>query len=243
MFDSLRQPKWIIAAVVVLVVSAVFVRLGFWQLTRLGERRTANEIGQTRLAADPEPLQDLLDGAGSDVGSLEYRWATVSGTWDVSEEVLIRSQVELGNAGFHVITPLVTADGSAVLVNRGWVPLTMDTTPVAGASPPSDRAEVEGWVHSTQLRPSFGPEEPEGEHDTFNRVDIDRIATQMPYPIAPVYLVVAGERSDQLPIPVDLPDFSDEGPHLSYAIQWFAFALVALVGFFFLARRRTGQGR
>lgn len=239
----LRQPKWVIAGVFVVLVAAVFVRLGLWQLERLQERRTNNEIGQMRLSADPEPLDSLLTVAGDDLDRLEYRAATASGVWDVEEEALIRSQVELGNAGFHVITPLLAEDGSAVLVNRGWVPLTMDTTPVAGASPPSREDSVEGWVHLTQLRPPLGAEEPGGDIDVFNRVDIARIASQMPYPLAPVYLVAMGERGDQLPIPVDPPDFSDEGPHLSYAIQWFSFAVIALVGFSFLARRRASQGK
>jgi surfeit locus 1 family protein len=214
-----------------------------WQLARLEERRSTNEIGQARISADPVPLIELLTTANGDLDSLEYRSVTVAGVWDVTEEVLIRSQVERGNAGFHVITPLLTDEGPAVLVNRGWVPLTLDTTPVDQASPPSAQAEVEGWVHLTQLRPPFGPEEPEGDLDVFNRVDIDRIASQMPYPVAPVYAVAVGESDEQLPIPDDPPDFTDEGPHLSYAIQWFAFAVIGLVGFFFLLRRKAAQGR
>ncbi|HEX6220326.1 MAG TPA: SURF1 family protein [Acidimicrobiia bacterium] len=242
MRSAYRQPKWIVAGVVVALAAALFVRLGFWQLSRLEDRRLANEITESRLAADPVPLNQLLGVEDDDLDSLEYRRATAVGEWDVTEEVLIRSQVELGNAGFHVITPLVVADGTAVLVNRGWVPLTLDDVPVEEASPPTGLVETGGWVHLTETRPPLGPEEPEGDLDVFNRVDIGRIGSQMPYPIAPVYLVAAGE-GDQLPIPVDPPDFSDEGPHLAYAIQWFGFAIVGLVGFYFLARRKGGQGR
>lgn len=240
---ALRQPKWVVAAVLVVLVAALFVRLGVWQLARLQERKTANEVGETHLTADPVPLDRLLAETGDDLASLEYRKVTATGRWDTAEEVLIRSQVELGTAGFHVITPLVGEDGSAVLVNRGWVPLAMDTPPVEEASPLHSEDQVEGWVHLTQLRPALGAEEPRGELDIFNRVDIDRIASQMPYPLAPVYVVAIGERGDQLPIPLHPPDFTDEGPHLSYAIQWFSFALIAIVGFFFLVRRKSGQGR
>lgn len=225
-----------------LLLAAVFVRLGLWQLSRLEERRSANETAEQRLTVDPVPLDLLLEEAGEDLESIEYRRAFGSGAWDISEEVLIRSQVELGNAGFHVITPLVGNDGTAVLVNRGWVPLTMDSTPVTEATPTSGEDAIEGWVQLTETRPPLGAEEPEGDLDVFNRVDIDRIGSQMPYPVAPVFLAAIGEEN-QLPIPVDPPDFANEGPHLAYAIQWFGFAVVGVVGFYFLARRKGGQPR
>lgn len=224
------------------LLATVFIRLGFWQLARLDERRTQNHVSQSRMAADPMPLQTLVSAAGEDTDSLQYHRTIVSGVYDTSQEVLIRSQVELGQAGFHVITPLVLDDGEALLVNRGWVPLTMDQPPVEVAPNPGN-VEVEGWVHLTETRPPLGQQEPEGHLDVFNRVDIDRISQQVDEPLLPVYVVVTGERDSTLPIPVKIPDFGDEGPHLSYAIQWFAFAAIALVGFFFLLRSRGGQSR
>lgn len=242
MLHTLRSPRWAVATAVVLLVTAVLVGLGLWQLDRLEQRRAENAIKQERLGFEQVPLDELLAEHPADVGGIEYRVATVSGAFDPSEEVLIRSQVELGQAGFHVITPLVTGDGVAVLVNRGWVPLAMDTPPVP-AEPPEGEIGVEGWVHLTQTRPPLGAEEPEGDLDVLNRVDIDRIETQVPYHLEPVYLVELGEGGDELPITVDPPDFTDEGPHLAYAIQWFGFALVGLVGFFFLLRRQSGSAK
>lgn len=240
MKPAFRQPRWIIAGSVVVLLAASFVRLGIWQLSRLDERQAANAVAEARLAADPAPLEELLAEAEGDLGALEYRRAIVFGQWDTSEEVLIRSQVELGTAGFHLITPLVGDGGEAVLVNRGWIPLTMDTPPV-GEAPPSHLADtVVGWIHLTETRPPLGAEEPEGEIDVFNRVDVARIGSQVPYELAPVYLVLVGE-GDSLPVPVDPPDFGDEGPHLAYAIQWFGFAVVGVVGFYFLARRKAGE--
>ena len=165
MQSILRQPKWIVAGVVVALLAALFVRLGFWQLSRLEERRAENSTAEARLADEPVPLADLLT---DDLRALEYRRAIVAGEWDQSNEVLIRSQVELGTAGFHVITPLLASDGEAVLVNRGWVPLTMDTPPIVEAAPQSRQVEIEGWVHLTETRPPLGAEEPEGELGVFN---------------------------------------------------------------------------
>ena len=235
MLDTLKRPRWAIATFVVLLVAVSFVGLGFWQLDRLGQRRAQNAVQESRLGMEATPLDVLL---GDDAEQIEYRVAIVEGEFDPSHEVLIRSQVELGQAGFHVVTPLVTEDGSAVLINRGWVPLVMDSPPVS-AAPVEGRVSVEGWVHLSQKRPPLGAEEPEGDLEVLNRVDVDRIGDQMPYELAPIYLVELGEGSEQLPIPVDLPDFADEGPHLAYAIQWFGFALVGVVGFSLLIRRQA----
>ena len=239
MLQALRQPKWIVAAVVIALLAGVFVRLGLWQLDRLEERRNTNAVGEERLSMEPVELDVLLDEI-EDLDEIEYRRATVAGRFETEDEVLIRSQVELGQAGFHVVTPLVTGGGKAVLVNRGWVPITMDTPPVEAAPDPG-RVVVEGWVHLTETRPALGQEEPQGDLEVLNRVDIDRIQQQTDYELAPVYLVAMGERDEDLPVRLDPPDFGDEGPHLAYAIQWFGFAAVAVVGFYFLLRRKGGE--
>jgi surfeit locus 1 family protein len=76
----------------------------------------------------------------------------------------------------------------------------------------------------------------------FNRVDVARIASQLPYEVAPVSLVSAEDQTHaELPTLDDVPDLDDEGPHLAYAVQWFGFAIVGVVGFFFLARRKGGS--
>jgi surfeit locus 1 family protein len=238
MLQTLRQPRWIILTVFVVVVAAVFIRLGIWQLDRLEERRELNAEVSSRLESEPVSLEDLLEEAAGDFDSIQYRRVLVDGVFDPDEEVLIRSQVELGQAGFHVITPLTSS--TSVLINRGWVPLTMDQPPV-DALPPVGETEVVGWVHLSEERPTLGREDPAGDVDVFNRVDVERIGEQLPYPVEPVYVVAMGE-SDRLPVIVDLPDVEDEGPHLAYAIQWFGFATVGLVGFYFLVRARGGKG-
>jgi surfeit locus 1 family protein len=116
----------------------------------------------------------------------------------------------------------------------------MDEPPV-GAGPAPGAQEVTGFVRLSATRPPLGAEEPEGHLGVMNRVDIERIGEQVTYSLAPVYVVAVGETEEQLPIPVDPPDFTDQGPHLAYAIQWFAFAVIGLVGFWSLLRRNRGQ--
>lgn len=237
MLPALRQPKWLVALVVVLALSALFVRLGFWQLERLEERRVENRSGSARFGADPVDLGTALADAGGDLERLRYRRVTVTGVFDAGNEMLIRSQVHLGQAGFHVITPLRRDEGQGVLVNRGWVPLTEDEPPV-DPPPPEGEVEVTGWVSLTQPRPPLGREDPPGNQQVLSRVDVGRIAEQLPYPLAPVYVVSLEEGSGGLPAPARPPDLGDEGPHLGYAIQWFGFAAIGVVGFYFLLRRK-----
>lgn len=235
----LLTPKWVTAHLLVLALAIVFVRLGMWQLDRLEERREQNQIGESRFGEDPLPLDLLIESAGGDIGSLVYRPAAARGEFDRGNEVLIRSQVHLGNAGFHVITPLVQSDGTAVLVNRGWIPLILDEVPVAEGAPPEGVVTVTGWVEESEERPALGPEDPEaGRLSTLNRVDVDRIQQQVDYALYPVYLVELAEDDGELPVPVDEPTFTDQGPHLAYAIQWFGFASIGVIGYYFLARKR-----
>ena len=144
-----------------------------------------------------------------------------------------------GQAGFDVVTPLVADDGTAVAVNRGWVPLEFDQVPVSRpASEGSDRGGSRPPVGASTNPNQAGP--------VLTRVDLDLISQQVGLDLAPVYIEIVGDPNPTvLPVVSPPPDFGDEGPHLTYAIQWFAFALVGAIGYGFLLRRairRSGDG-
>jgi surfeit locus 1 family protein len=235
---ALLTPRWIAATLVVVVVAIAFANLGFWQLRRLEERRLQNTISASRFQDASLEAEQLIPSMAGDAESLRWRRALATGEFRPEDEVLIRSQVQFGVAGFHVITPLVLSDGSAILVNRGWVPLELDQVPVTQAPPPSGTVTVEGWLEPTQVRRALGPADPDaGRLTAMNRIDVERIQEQVDVDLAPMYMVAMGEQSNQLPIPLDPPTFDDEGPHLAYAIQWFSFLLIGVVGYWFLVRR------
>lgn len=226
----------------VLVIAVVFVNLGLWQLRRLDERQLENAVAASRYEEPPEELSDLLTGAGDDVESLRYRRTILTGDYDPDNEILTRNQVYREQAGFHVVTPFITLEGTAVLVNRGWVPLDLDTPPIAEALPPDRTVKVSGWLSLTQLKPALGPTDAsDGVLQVMSRIDIGRIKEQVPYPLAPVYLIVDEEPTDQLPVPLSKPEFDDEGPHLAYAIQWFGFTAIGLIGYWFLIRENLSK--
>lgn len=241
---SLLTPRWIAAHLVVLAVVIGCVTLGLWQLDRLEDRRLENLVGESRFEVDPVDFELVATdpSAGTDPAALEFLRVRARGRFQSEHEVLIRSQVHRGTAGFHVLTPLLVRDGLAVLVNRGWVPLGFDQAPLERVPPPSGEVTVEGWLQPSQERRGLGPADPaQGRLTTLNRVDLDRVQEQVPFRLTPVYLVALGEDQGGLPVPVPPPDFDDEGPHLAYAVQWFGFALVGAVGYVFLIRRSLTQ--
>lgn len=234
--NQLTRPKWIAAHVAVVVVAFVFINLGLWQLRRLDEVQLENAIAESRNDSPPQDLWVLLNSAGEDVESLEYRRVSIVGEFDPAHQILTRNQVYRDTAGFHVVSPVIGTDGRAVLVNRGWVPLDADAPDKVPT--PTGNVTLQGWVRLSQLRPALGPVDPEGSIEVFSRVDIARIQEQTPYTLAPVYVVLdASAEQTDLPIALDRPEFNDEGPHLGYAIQWFGFTVIGLVGYGFLIKR------
>lgn len=240
--DDVRRlltPRWLVGHVFVAAVGVTCVILGFWQLDRLEERRVTNLVHAARFEEPPQSIDRLLQLAGDDIDSLEFRRATATGEYHPAEEVLIRSRVRDGIAGFGVITPLVDTDGSAVAVDRGWVPLEFDTVPVSAAPPPDGTITVTGVIRLSEQRGALGRDDSTAEEDaSFSRIDLDLLDTMVTAELEPVYLQELREGSPiDLPATAPPPDFDDEGPHLSYAIQWFSFAVVGAIGYGFLLRR------
>lgn len=245
------RPRWIAFSVLVAFVSVACVWLGFWQLSRLDERRASNAVLEARLARDPVPLEELRaalrpqQGVGVDPADYEYTRVTAAGTLTDRGRVLVRSQVVDGQAGVHAVYPMDLGDGTAVLVNVGWFPLDFPIGPVSEALGMPGEAALTGLVRADQERPVLGREEPPGLLETVARIDIDRIQQQVELPLLPFWMqLVEPDDPDRIPVPAPLPETGD-GPHLSYAVQWFSFGAVAVIGYVALMRRefRPGRGR
>jgi surfeit locus 1 family protein len=107
---------------------------------------------------------------------------------------------------------------------------------VESAAPPSGEVTVEGLARATQQRPIVGPTEPDGVLTVVARIDLDRLSEQFSN-LVPVWIQQTGSADGPLPIPLDVPATDDPGPHLPYAVQWYSFAMIGVVGFGFLMRR------
>ncbi len=240
----------LLGAVVVLAASAACIRLGIWQLDQLTQRRAFNQ--EVLLAKGMAPLSLP---AAEDLAGQEYRAVSAVGTYDFQDQIAIRNQFLNGEYGFHLITPLVfesnTAAGGpeAVLVDRGWIPAAGNGSPADWRKydgPPAVR--VNGVLRLPAEAPSFAglaeptPVQGNGRIDFWIFVDINGIRKQISYGLAPAY-IQKNPDGDSLQPPVAVAPTLDlsEGPHLGYAIQWFGFATLFVVGYPFYLHRREGR--
>ncbi|HVL32409.1 MAG TPA: SURF1 family protein [Actinomycetota bacterium] len=242
----MRSFRRALAHVLVFSLVVAFIGLGLWQIRRHGERRAANARITSRMSHPPAALDRLLAESRGDFERIRYRRARISGRFDISEEMVLLSRSFRGISGNHLVTPLVTEDGTAVLVDRGWVPLVVDEPGAEEALPPSGEVTVEGVVFPSQIRLRFGPLHPaSGDLEEIFRVDIPRLRPQLPYEVAPVFVLLQSQtppQSDRLPRPDVIPQ-PEAGPHIGYAIQWFAFAIILAAGYIVLLRAKRAAER
>jgi cytochrome oxidase assembly protein ShyY1 len=242
-YRFLRTPRWIAFHVLVVVLIVVMINLALWQLRRLHERQSFNEQVRTRTAAPAQPYDTVIPPGTTVDGARPQEWKTVTatGTFDTGAQVLIRNRSLDGAPGFHVVTALRRPDGTAVLVLRGWVPLaTSNSTIPEAPPPPAGTVTVTGRVRPTQNPGALAARDPAtGVLSTLARVDIPRIQQQTPYPVEPAYVEMTSSTpasATALPALVPLPTL-DDGPHLSYAVQWCIFSACAVIGWVLVVRK------
>ncbi len=226
--------------VLAVAAAALCIRLGFWQIRRLHDRRAFNAVVRSGFAAAPVPLDDLLpQGAAAD-DDLTFRRVSATGTYVGAGETLLYGRSNVESAGSDVLTPLRLDDGRAVIVDRGWVPADAPGPPVPAASPPGGAVTVQGI-----LIPFDEHSGGSGASDTIAKVDEGVLERRSGLSLVPMYLQLQTQSPAQtgtFPIPAPLPELS-EGPHRSYAIQWFAFATIALLGYAALVRGDISDSR
>ncbi len=259
---ALLTPTWLVGHALALAVVVAFSAFGAWQFDRHGQRSERNTLLAERLAAPhvslqqalalaaSEPARDDAAGVGSGLDPLDYRRVRVSGRFEPDYEVLRRPVSRDGVPGYHVVTPLLLADGSAVLVERGWVPQQFDQVPVEAAPPPAGTVTLDAWAFPGETPPT-GPlaalaprDPPQGSLTQVAYVDLERLAAQVPYPLQPLRLLL--EQAPGVPADGGLPRAPrppelTSGPHLGYALQWYSFVAITVVGYGALLRHRLRE--
>jgi surfeit locus 1 family protein len=230
----LSKTKLRLFVALAIAAAAICVRLGFWQLHRLAERRARNALIASRLdsaVVDPSALP-------RDTATARFRRVRVAGVPDYDHELIYASRTRLGSPGVNLLTPIRRpGTDTAILVNRGWVYSPDGST--IDASKWRDRDSV--FVGYAEELPSSGGASFASRPNVIARLSYDAVAKALPYPVSPIYVVaLAGADTSTAPNRIarlTVPPLG-EGPHMSYAIQWFGFALVALVGAAFVVRQK-----
>lgn len=227
--------RWILTTLLVFAGTALCARLGIWQLDRLDQRRAANAHFESVQAM---PTLELSGATAEDLTAQEYRAVTARGVYDFEHQVALRNRDREGVLGYHLLTPLVFSDGSAILVERGFIP-------AEGNAAPADwrrydqpgEVLVSGIIHLGQTEPGFGavsdPPHVEGQRlDFWVIVNLERIQLQVPHRLLPVFLQPDMDPADTIPpIAYQYQYEVTEGPHLGYAGQWFTFAALLFFGY------------
>jgi cytochrome oxidase assembly protein ShyY1 len=240
MYRFLFTPRWIAFHLLVVVAIVTMINLGFWQLRRLDERQAFNEAVSARIDVPPVPL---TGGALSPSLNRFAEWRSVeaTGTYLPEEAFVVVNRSEGGVAGDLVVTPMRLIDGRVLLVQRGFVPLGE-----AAAPAPAGAVDIVGRLRQFQERRRGQVSDPsEGELTEVQRIDFDRLAPQLPDRLVPMWVeLVSSEPAETgpFPQPVAVPDLG-EGPHLSYAVQWFIFAAAVAVGWVLALRKSINDRR
>jgi surfeit locus 1 family protein len=232
-----RHLSLILGSLVALVMILVLLGLGTWQMQRLhwkqaliAERTAALDAPAISLEASdltPDRLDQLAD----------YRRVSVTGSFLNDHEFYLASQVKGDLSGWHVITPLKLADGSAVLVDRGFVP--------DARKPPESRKDgllsgtltITGILHRPRKPGSFTPPN-EPANDVWYTIDPAAMAGAAGLATLPAIVIDAGKD----PVPGGYPVGGQtvlmlDNPHLQYAITWYGLAGLLLVTYLLYCRR------
>ena len=239
--------RWFLTTLLALAAVGVLIRLGIWQLDRLAQRREFNARVIAQQKADPFTLDS--QSVGADQLSMEYRAVVVTGKYDPAQQVVLRNQVWQNQPGVHLLTPLViSGTNRAVLVDRGWIPSEETAPDKRSKYDEPGIITVRGVLRRAQAKPDFGgvpdPLLAAGQTrlDAWNIVNLERISQQVSVPLLPAYIQQSPGSTQTAPPYRTEPQLDlTEGPHFSYALQWFAFAAILAIGYPVYVKRHAEQ--
>jgi len=230
-FGFLLSRRWALFAVAVALAAYAAWWLGEWQFGRLDDRKQDNAVIRTNESLAPAPVDDVLAVGDQPSREDEWRLVTATGTYDEASSVVVRYRTRDSAQGVDVVVPLVTADGTTLLVDRGFLATgsgRVDRTDLP--SPPAGEVEVTGWVRA------------DGTGDS-TRVDALSTRAISSQEIGPAidrdvfggWVELRSENGAPAADlqPVELPEL-DNGPHFFYGLQWWFFGVLAVFGFFYL---------
>lgn len=240
----MRRRDWVFLGLCLLLGLAC-LRLGIWPLDRRTERQARIATIRQRMKAAPLelPAADLPPDPA-------LRRAAAAGHFDDSLSVLLKNRAREGQPGFHLISPLILpGSDAALLVDRGWIPYGEGEHQDLSIYAIQDPVRLQGLLMPSQSEPRWAwlsdpvPAAGDPPLHAWRFLDSGAMEAQFPHPLLPFHLAQL-EPADGPTLPDPDLDLS-EGPHLSYAIQWFAFASIAFIGaglWVRRARRRNVEG-
>jgi cytochrome oxidase assembly protein ShyY1 len=240
-YRFLLSRQWVILTLIGLVLIPTMIELGFWQFHRHQHRVAQNTLIAKNLEAKPVPVTELTS-PGHTVPRADYwRQATATGTYDAAHEVVVRRRTSADDrVGFHVLTPLILADGRAVLINRGWIPAAADQRAFPSVPPaPKGTVTVTGRLKADETTKASGIKDLAGlPPRQVMLISSAQQAKALGRTVLGGYLEqTAPEPAGSSPELIPDPDHDSIGAHMAYAVQWWLFTAAVPVGWVILVRR------
>jgi len=223
----------LILSIVAISFAILCLALGGWQVRRLSARQAHNALLASRRFVPPI----ALDSLPTDTSAAHFRRVHLRGNYDYGNEIIFTLRGRNGSPGVNILTPLLrNGKDTAVLVNRGWVYSPDGTTVDLNRWREADTVNAVGFVETFPTQGPFPPPNP-ARPRAFRRLDRAALEKIAPYPIANYYVVLTDSSSSASAPPRVEPLPLDEGPHRAYAIQWFSFAAISIIGLVIFIRR------
>ena len=234
-YKFLFSSRWLGYFAMALVFAIACVALGNWQMNRRNavveniNKIQQNYSGTVVDYADVATDFDTLDPAK------EWTQVRLKGTYQTADERVVRNRPLNGTAGYEVLVPLTLENGDTVIIDRGWLPIGNKVSGHPDIIPQPEPGVVTVVARLKPAEPQLNRGAPEGQ---LASIQLNAYSAQLHYPIKTgAYGQLASETPAAASNPVPFPAPSiDEGSHLSYALQWIAFGILAFVGFGYAAR-------
>jgi cytochrome oxidase assembly protein ShyY1 len=229
--------RWSAYLALTVVFAVACGLLSWWQWARRAETAAENLRVEQNYDGEPVEIGAVLPSLGAWDDDDEWTRVALHGEYLVDEQLLVRNRVLGGRPGFEQLVPFRLDDGTVVVLDRGWLPLGEGTDSLPDAVPQPVDGEVEVIARLRGAEPELpGRTAPAGQ---ISSIDVATIVAGLGVDgYTGAYGVVASEdpAASEMPAAAPRPE-EDEGMHLSYALQWIAFGVLAFVGLFWAWRR------
>jgi cytochrome oxidase assembly protein ShyY1 len=238
MYRFLFSSKWLGYLLLAAIFAAACVFLGRWQMDRRAE--TLAEINRvvTNYSATPISFDQARDEFATLDPAKEWTQVELKGTYDPDGQRIVRNRPLNGQPGYEVVVPFKLQSGETVVIDRGWLPIGNKNPGSPDAIPAPPSGPVTAVVRLKPGEPQLDRGAPAGQ---LASIDLPTYADQLGYP---VLTGAYGQLATESPAPAEMPlpfpkPATEEGTHLSYSLQWFAFGVLMFVGFGYAARQQA----
>ncbi len=238
MYRFLFSSKWLGYLLLAAIFASACVFLGRWQMDRRAETLAEIDRVVTNYSATPIPFADAREQFNRLDPAMEWTQVELKGSYLADGQRVVRNRPLNGQPGYEVVVPFRLATGETVVVDRGWLPIGNRNPGSPDSVPKPPAGEVTAVVRLKHPEPELQRGAPEGQ---LASIDLAAYSAQLPYPLLTgAYGQLASETppAAEMPLPFPKPS-TEEGTHLSYSLQWFAFGVLMFVGFGYAARQQA----